>query len=194
MVYSHLKIWFWCSITDKYWINPTAIAFCIFISILYICMDFVWTAVTDPASKWFPSFHCSWNRYKIGSYRKSPHFHPHVLHDRSEKSHWELYVGEPSCCNSGEPVFGCSLCQTVVTPKDCTDIMSCEGMFYFEQGEKVLPWRLTAETGCRVLARRFQTNNRRQDTFFHIIKFVLTSSVMLFPKFNQHFRIYPNIF
>lgn len=62
------------------------------------------------------------------------------------------YVGESSCCDNGEPVSGCSLSQTIVTLEDCTDIVSCEGAFYFKQGEKVLPLNLTTETACRALA------------------------------------------
>ena len=60
-------------------------------------------------------------------------------------------MGEPSCCDNGEPVSGYALCQTIVTLKDCTDIGSCVGTLYFELGEKVLPLSLTAETGCKAL-------------------------------------------
>lgn len=52
-------------------------------------------------------------------------------------------MGEPSCCDNGEPVSSCPLCQTTVTLKDCTDIVNCEGTFYFEQGEKVPHLNLT---------------------------------------------------
>lgn len=63
------------------------------------------------------------------------------------------YVGEPSHCDNGESISGCSLCQTNVTLKDCTDTVSCEEeRFIFEQGEKVLLWNLTAEIGWRALA------------------------------------------
>lgn len=74
-----------------------------------------------------------------------------IIEERKAKSVGS-YVGEPSCCDNGEPGSGCSLCHTVVTLKDCADIMSWEGTFYFEQGEKVLPLQVAVETGCRALA------------------------------------------
>lgn len=70
--------------------------------------------------------------------QRIPLFITHMCHIINTRKALRVgsYVGEPSHCDNGEPVSGCALCQTIVTLKDCTDILSCEECFILSKARR----------------------------------------------------------